>query len=122
MISLIDISPYKFDHPGGEGKPDWVHVVSTDSHSLLLYLVFQPCIDVMFNLLQAPVPDVYAGKYRNDKHTSEELLELYTNDVKKLVDESASRGAGVSCFIAESLQSCGGQIILPPNYLRTVYK
>lgn len=28
VISLIDISPYKFDHPGGEGKPDWVHVVS----------------------------------------------------------------------------------------------
>ena len=28
VISLIDISPYKFNHKGGEGKPDWVHVVS----------------------------------------------------------------------------------------------
>ena len=28
VISLIDISPYKFNHPGGEGKKDWVHVVS----------------------------------------------------------------------------------------------
>lgn len=96
VISLIDISPYKFDHPGGEGKPDWVHV--------------------------APVPDVYAGKYRNDKHSPEELLELYTGDVKKLVDQAAENGKGISCFIAESLQSCGGQIILPPGYLRTVYK
>jgi ethanolamine-phosphate phospho-lyase len=85
-------------------------------------LYFSNFIDGLYFLLQAPVPDVYAGKYRNDKHTSEELLELYTNDVKKLVDESASHGAGISCFIAESLQSCGGQIILPPNYLRTVYK
>lgn len=28
VISLIDVSPYKFAHPGGEGQPDWVHVVS----------------------------------------------------------------------------------------------
>ncbi|XP_018012387.1 ethanolamine-phosphate phospho-lyase [Hyalella azteca] len=26
VSSLIDISPYKFNHPGGEGKKDWVHV------------------------------------------------------------------------------------------------
>lgn len=96
VISLIDISPYKFDHPGGEGKADWVHV--------------------------APVPDAYRGKYRNDKHSMEELTELYAGDVKKLAEFSASQGKGVSCFIAESLQSCGGQIILPPDYLRKVYK
>lgn len=35
--TLIDISPYKFDGPGGEGKPPWVHV--------------------------APLPDVYRGPY-----------------------------------------------------------
>ena len=52
----------------------------------------------------------------------EELVELYTGDVKKLTELSASQGKGVSCFIAESLQSCGGQIILPPGYLRQVYK
>ena len=71
---------------------------------------------------QAPVPDVYAGKYRNDSHSLEELVQLYTDDVQKLVETAAAKGKGVSCFIAESLQSCGGQIILPPNYLRKVYK
>lgn len=76
----------------------------------------------MFSYPQGPVPDVYAGKYRNDKHSQEELLELYTSDVKKLIDHAAENGEGISCFIAESLQSCGGQIILPPGYLRTVYK
>ncbi len=65
---------------------------------------------------------MYHGKYRNDKHSMEELVELYTGDVKKLTELSASQGKGVSCFIAESLQSCGGQIILPPGYLRQVYK
>nr|CAH0102691.1 unnamed protein product [Daphnia galeata] len=96
VISLIDVSPYKFAHPGGEGQPDWVHV--------------------------APVPDVYGGKYRNDKHSAEELVQLYSDDVQKLIDLSATNGKGISCFIAESLQSCGGQIILPPDYLRRVYK
>src|SRR5713101_1381762 len=36
--TLIDISPYKFNGPGGAGKPPWVHIV--------------------------PVPDVYRGAYR----------------------------------------------------------
>jgi 4-aminobutyrate aminotransferase-like enzyme len=36
--TLIDISPYKFNGPGGGGKPPWVHVV--------------------------PVPDLYRGDFR----------------------------------------------------------
>lgn len=27
LSSLIPLSPYKFWGPGGEGKPDWVHVM-----------------------------------------------------------------------------------------------
>jgi len=65
---------------------------------------------------------LYAGKYREDKHTTEEAIQLYIDDVKKLIEDAAADGKGVSCFIAESLQSCGGQIILPPGYLRQVYK
>ena len=68
------------------------------------------------------MPDVYGGKYRNDKHSAEELVQLYSDDVQKWIDISAANGKGISCFIAESLQSCGGQIILPPDYLRRVYK
>ena len=36
--SLIDVSPYKHDSPGGTGAPDWVHTV--------------------------PIPDTYRGPYR----------------------------------------------------------
>ncbi len=39
--TLVDISPYKHDGPGGIGAPDWVHTV--------------------------PVPDTYRGAYRDDK-------------------------------------------------------
>ena len=38
--TLVDISPYKFNGPGGEGAPPWVHVL--------------------------PLPDTYRGKYRRD--------------------------------------------------------
>ncbi len=48
--------------------------------------------------------------------------ELYANEVKKIIDNMAKVGKKPGCFIAESLQSCGGQIIPPPNYLRQVYK
>merc|ERR1712071_384760 len=41
---------------------------------------------------------------------------------KNIVDTNVANGRGISCFIAESLQSCGGQIILPPNYLKKAYK
>lgn len=48
---------------------------------------------------------------------------LYAMEVKQIIDENviAQRGQKVCAFIAESLQSCGGQIILPHNYLRDVY-
>jgi len=96
VISLIDISPYKFNHKGGEGKPDWVHV--------------------------APVPDVYRGKYCDTDYSPEELTDLYTDEIKKIIDNNIADGRGISCFIGESLQSCGGQVILPPNYLKKAYK
>ena len=68
------------------------------------------------------MPDVYGGKYRDDKYSADELVQLYSDEVQQCVEKSAANGKGVSCFIAESLQSCGGQIILPPDYLRKVYK
>ena len=96
VISLMEISPYKFNKPGGEGCPPHTHV--------------------------APVPDVYRGKYRDKDHPGQDMGELYASDVKEIIDGIHKKGSKVGGFIAESLQSCGGQIIPPPNYLREVYK
>lgn len=96
VVSLIDISPYKFNLPGGQGCPPQTHV--------------------------APVPDVYRGKYRDIDHPNEEPGVLFANDVKDIVDKLSKEGKKPSAFIAESLQSCGGQIILPKKYLSEVYK
>ncbi|OWR45577.1 alanine--glyoxylate aminotransferase 2-like [Danaus plexippus] len=97
LTSMIDVSPYKLNLPGGPEKPDWVHV--------------------------APVPDVYRGKYTypNDSTSEENLGKLYADEVGKLCDEIKKKG-GVCAFIAESLQSCGGQIIPPEGYLKKVFK
>lgn len=95
LTNLIDISPYKFDRPSGDGKKDWVHV--------------------------APVPDPYRGKYRSSDYTDDELADLYSQEVIKLVENAEKNGRRIGIFLAESLQSCGGQIVYPKNYLRKVY-
>ncbi|PBC33093.1 Alanine--glyoxylate aminotransferase 2 [Apis cerana cerana] len=96
LTSMIDISPYKFNHPNGPGKKDWVHV--------------------------APCPDVYRGKYREIDYPKEDLGVKYANDVKDICQNLKNQGKGVCAFIAESLMSVGGQILPPQNYFRNVYK
>lgn len=67
---------------------------------------------------------MYRGKIIADDHPGEDMGELYALEVKKIIDEIVieQRGQKLCAYIAESLQSCGGQIILPHNYLRDVYK
>jgi 4-aminobutyrate aminotransferase-like enzyme/Ser/Thr protein kinase RdoA (MazF antagonist) len=84
--TMIDISPYKHDGPGGNGAPSWVHKVS--------------------------LPDVYRGAYR-DESAGEKYAEQVIDLLKNL--------KAVSGFIAESLPSVAGQIVLPAGYLSSVY-
>lgn len=96
VISCMKISPYKFNKPGGGGCPPQTHVVA--------------------------VPDIYRGKYRDKDYKGQDMGKLYANDVKEIIEELEKEGKKLGGFIAESLQSCGGQILPPPNYLREVYK
>jgi 4-aminobutyrate aminotransferase-like enzyme len=91
--TLIDISPYKFNGPGGNGKPDWVHV--------------------------APIPDVYRGPHKADDARAGEK---YAASVAELVDWLEREGTGVAAYIAESCPSVAGQIMLPAGYLNAVYR
>lgn len=96
LSSVMDISPYKFNQPGGDPKPENVHV--------------------------APCPDIYRGKYTISEFPSANFAELYTKDVKDIIAGLEKEGKGVAAYIAESLQSCGGQIIPPAGYFRKVYE
>uniref|UniRef100_A0A8D1BTZ5 Ethanolamine-phosphate phospho-lyase n=1 Tax=Sus scrofa TaxID=9823 RepID=A0A8D1BTZ5_PIG len=90
LTSLIEISPYKFQQ-GKDVKKEFVHV--------------------------APSPDTYRGKYRED-HA--DPAGAYADEVKKIIEEAHNRGRKIAAFIAESMQSCGGQIIPPAGYFQKV--
>jgi len=96
LTSVMEISPYKFNKPGGDPKPDFVHVASC--------------------------PDTYRGRYNDKNHPDEDLCKLYTSEVDNIIKKIKNDGKGVAAFIAESLQSCGGQIIPPPGYFESIYR
>jgi 4-aminobutyrate aminotransferase-like enzyme/Ser/Thr protein kinase RdoA (MazF antagonist) len=93
LTSLIEISPYKFDGPGGAGAPAHVHKV--------------------------PTPDDYRGSYkRDDPHAGKK----YAAHVQQAILDASSASGEVAAFICESLLSCGGQVELPPGYLAEAYR
>ncbi|WP_374653210.1 aminotransferase class III-fold pyridoxal phosphate-dependent enzyme [Dongia sp.] len=93
LSSLIDISPYKFDGPGGEGRP---------SHTWV-----------------AEMPDPYRGRLRAGER---EIGPGYAESVATLVMDMVALGRKPMAFIAESIQGCGGQMPFPPGYLEAAYR
>jgi 4-aminobutyrate aminotransferase-like enzyme/Ser/Thr protein kinase RdoA (MazF antagonist) len=90
--TLIDISPYKHDGPGGKGKPDWVH--------------------------KAPIADDYRGKFkRNDPDAGKK----YAENVNDVIKNIQSKNKNLAGFICEVVPSVGGQIFFPDDYLGRVY-
>jgi 4-aminobutyrate aminotransferase-like enzyme len=90
--TLIDISPYKFNGPGGAGKKPWVHV--------------------------APLADDYRGLYRRGES---KLGAKYAQHIGEICKELQTRGSRPT-FIAETLPSVGGQIAFPQDYLAETYR
>ena len=76
--TLVELSPYKHDGPGGSGPPSWVHKVSLPAENA------------------ENVRPVLEGLKQAKKH--------------------------LCGFIAESMPSVAGQIVLPEDYLAEVYE
>ena len=47
--------------------------------------------------------------YRDVDNPGKDMGEMYAQDVKDICDKLSAKGMNPSCFIAESLQSCGGE-------------
>ena len=50
----------------------------------------------------------YLYSHRDVDHPGKDMGALYAQDVQDICDKLSSKGEKPSCFIAESLQSCGG--------------
>lgn len=84
----IDISHYKFSGRGGSGKKE--------------------------NVIIAPAPDIYRGKYQNQIGSGE----LYATE---LIEELQPYRTKIAAFIAEPIISAAGQIPLTKGYYNIVY-
>jgi ethanolamine-phosphate phospho-lyase len=94
--AVIDISPYKYEHKGGEGQKPWVHKV--------------------------PCPDTYRGIYGEDEP---DVGEKYASFVATACEEASARTEGekgVAGFFIESGMSVAGVILPPEGYLQAAYK
>jgi len=88
----IEMSPYKFDGKGGFEKKPYIH--------------------------KAINPDLYRGIYR---YGDMDAGKKYADDVQRIIGELKSDNKTLAAFICETLLGVGGQIPLPPGYLKAVY-
>jgi 4-aminobutyrate aminotransferase-like enzyme len=91
--TLVEVSPYKFDGPGGAGAPPWVQKV--------------------------PMPDTYRGPFRRE---DAQAGLRYAQAVRDAVGRIRQQGRRPAAFLCESILSCGGQVVLPPGYLGEAYR
>jgi len=90
--AMIDLSPYKFEGPGGNGCPGWVHKV--------------------------PRPDVFRGPHRG-VNAGQKYAQAVAAAAHRNQGNQGSHGP--AAFFCESALSCGGQIILPAGFLPAAF-
>jgi 4-aminobutyrate aminotransferase-like enzyme/Ser/Thr protein kinase RdoA (MazF antagonist) len=93
LTSLIDLSPYKFNGPGGRGCPADVRVCE--------------------------IADPYRGRLRSGEP---EIGARYAADVLRQIDSLRAAGLAPAALLAESIPGCAGQVVLPDGYLRAAYE
>jgi 4-aminobutyrate aminotransferase-like enzyme len=89
---LVEISPYKFNGPGGAGQRDDVQVV--------------------------PLPDGYRGSHRG---SDAEVGEAYVRGARAVLEDRAAAGHAAGALIAEAIPSVGGQIVPPAGWLAGLF-
>ena len=85
--TMVDLSSYKFDRKGGKGRPPHTHVI--------------------------PMPDPLRGIYASHP----DQAALYLQEVKAILSQINSQGSQPAALFAESILSCGGQIVYPKDFL-----
>ena len=98
--SVVNLSPYKFNGPGGKGLRPWVRM--------------------------APMPDAFRGLHRGSDAETAPLYAAHVGEAAAALETEPTwfedRPPGAAAFFHESILSCGGQIPLPTGYLAAAYK
>ena len=90
--TLVELSPYKCEGPGGKGLPEWAHKVGT--------------------------PDPYRGAHRGRTAATGHA---YAEEVRELCASLPAAERPPALFLVEPILGCGGQVELPPEYLRETF-
>ncbi len=90
--ALIEVSPYKYKRKGGKGRPE--------------------------TTWEVPLPDSYRAP---SDWPQGEIGRRYAAPVADVVATLAQAGRKPAAFIAESLPSSAGQIVLPDGYLKAAH-
>jgi 4-aminobutyrate aminotransferase-like enzyme len=90
---LVEISPYKFNGPGGAGQGDDVQVV--------------------------PLPDPYRGAHRGDAPA---VGLAYLEEARAVLAERVAAGRPAGAVIAEAIPSVAGQIVPPSGWLAGLFE
>lgn len=88
----VNISAYKFNRKGGQGKQENIHILT--------------------------MPDRNRGKYAD----RENFLEAHLEELDTLLNELEKLDRLPAAFYSETILGCGGQIFLPENYFKEVFK
>ena len=91
--SLIELSPYKYDGPGGKGSAPHIQKVI--------------------------MPDVYRGPFRAD---DPKAAEKYAKYMQNAITQIQQKNQGLAAFFCESLPGVAGQIVFPDGYLKAAFR
>ncbi|NNL43251.1 MAG: aminotransferase class III-fold pyridoxal phosphate-dependent enzyme, partial [Desulfobacterales bacterium] len=90
--TLVDLSPYKCEGPGGRGLPGWAHKVVK--------------------------PDTYRGPYRG---LGKDVGRAYAEHVGEVCERLVTEKRPPALFLCEPILGCGGQTVLPKGYLQKAF-
>lgn len=64
----------------------------------------------------------FRGRYTFHNYSNRLAAKLYARKAAKVIKRLKESEFGLNAFIAETYQSCGGQVIPPRKYFELIYK
>jgi len=122
--AMVDLSPYKFDGPGGEGRRSWVHKVPVPDSYRGQYraLAEEPLADSPLDPLSSSPQGAEGTEVRAEYVPAGEVGPRYVDEVRKVLGFMGAGGRAPAAFFCESMLGCGGQIVLPAGYMAKAFE